>query len=135
MRASTKNFYVSSMRLINISTHLSNFFHLHFARTSILFLFFSVYLLYVVFLRCFSDKYFIQSLLKNYIEKLYFLHTYAELMHQNCVRNFLITFIWKLCSTLSFSKLAKRVMSKTCTYCESYVEKLSYKNLIGKSYG
>ena len=40
VRASTKNFYVSSMRLINISTHLSNFFHLHFARTSILFLFF-----------------------------------------------------------------------------------------------
>ena len=57
---------------------------------SILFLFlFSVlwiYLLYIVFPRCSSHKYFVQSMLKSYIEKLYFLHvcrTYALKLCEN----------------------------------------------------
>jgi hypothetical protein len=76
---------------------LSNFFlyivrHLVFSFSFFVFCPFLFTFFYLVFRRCSYDKYFIQIMIKSYIEKLYFLHTHGELMHQSCVRNFLITF-------------------------------------------
>ena len=88
-------------------------FPLHFCGTqySLLFLFFLVFLftfLYIVFPRCSSDKYLVQRMPKIYMEKLY---SYARMpnLYIKVIREFfLITFTWKLCSKVSFSKEAEK---------------------------
>jgi hypothetical protein len=63
---------------------------------------------FLVFPSCSFDKYFLKNMLKSCIKKLYFLHTYAQLMHRICVRNFLNYIYKELCSKLFFSKQAEK---------------------------